>query len=72
MHTVQPFRIGPQQNATFMDSADHSHTGLAAKLDVSDGAPQMDKFAKTNIRKYASASAASAAQQAKARSSRGS
>ena len=29
--TVQPFRIGPAQNATFVDTLDHSHTGLAKK-----------------------------------------
>ena len=34
IHKVQPFRVGPQQNATFVDSTDHSHTGLAAKLNV--------------------------------------
>ena len=27
------------------DSTDHSHPGLAAKLDVDNGVPQMDKFA---------------------------
>jgi phospholipase C len=43
--TVQPFRIGPQQNATFVDSVDHSHAGLARKLDVVNGVPQMDQFA---------------------------
>jgi phospholipase C len=42
---VQPFRVGPEQNSTFKDSTDHSHTGLAAKLDVQNGVPQMDKFA---------------------------
>jgi phospholipase C len=42
--TVQPFLIGPQQNATFVDSVDHSHTGLARKLDVVNGVPQMDQF----------------------------
>ena len=29
--TVQPFLIGPQQNATFRTSTDHSHPGLAPK-----------------------------------------
>ena len=51
--TVQPFRIGPQQNATFADSTDHSHTGLAAKLDVVDGVPKMDGFAKDEYSHYA-------------------
>ena len=31
--TVQPFRIGPAQNATFVDSVDHSHTGLASEAE---------------------------------------
>jgi phospholipase C len=43
--SVSPFLIGPQQNATFMDSVDHSHTGLARKIHVVGGAPQMDQFA---------------------------
>jgi phospholipase C len=64
-YTVQPFRIGPQQNATFMDSVDHSHTGLAAKLDTIHGEPRMDGFAQDEYTKYASTSAASAAAQAK-------
>src|ERR1700739_4136089 len=28
--TVQPFRVGPEQNASYKDSTDHSHKGLAA------------------------------------------
>ena len=64
-YTVQPFRIGPQQNATFMDSVDHSHTGLAAKLHTVAGAPQMTGFSQDEYSKYASSSAASAAAQAK-------
>jgi phospholipase C len=51
--TVQPFRIGPQQNATFADSTDHSHKGLATKLDVVDGVPKMDGFAKDEYSLYA-------------------
>jgi phospholipase C len=43
--TVQPFLIGPQQNATFVDSVDHSHKGLAVKLDAKNNIPRMDKFA---------------------------
>src|ERR1700733_10638851 len=43
--TVQPFRLGPEQNSTIKDSTDHSHTGLAAKMDVLNGVPKMDKFA---------------------------
>lgn len=46
---VHPFRLGPQQNATIMDSVDHSHTGLARKLDVVAGKPRMDGFAQTEF-----------------------
>ena len=45
VHSVQPFRLGPAQNATVTDSVDHSHTGLAAKLRVVDGVPTMAGFA---------------------------
>jgi phospholipase C len=34
--TVEPFLIGPDQNATFVDSVDHTHRGLAKKIDVGD------------------------------------
>jgi phospholipase C len=51
--TVQPFRLGPERNSTIKDSTDHSHTGLAAKLDVQNGAPKMDKFAEVEWRRYA-------------------
>ena len=64
-YTVQPFRLGPQQNSTFMDSVDHSHTGLAAKLDTVYGQPRMDGFAQDEYSHYASTSAAAAAAQAK-------
>lgn len=61
--TVQPFKIGPQQNATFHDSTDHSHTGLAAKIDVKSGVAQMDRFSLDEYSKYAKAgNAASEAQ----------
>ena len=51
--TVQPFRIGPEQNSTVVDSVDHSHTGLATKLNVANGAPQMDKFAYDEYYRFA-------------------
>ena len=51
--TVQPFRIGPDQNATVVDSVDHSHTGLAKKIDVVNGTPQMDQFAADDYARYA-------------------
>ncbi len=50
---VQPFKIGPQQNATFADSTDHSHTGLARKLDTVYGAARMDGFAQDEYGRYA-------------------
>ena len=52
--TVQPFRIGPKQNATVIDSVDHSHTGLATKLHIVDGKPQMDQFAYDDYTRFAS------------------
>jgi phospholipase C len=53
--TVEPFLIGPAQNATFLDSVDHSHKGLAAKLHVVDGTPRMDRFAADEYQRYARA-----------------
>lgn len=46
---VRPFRLGPQQNATVMDSVDHSHKGLASKIHVVDGVARMDGFAQTEF-----------------------
>ena len=53
--TVQPFLIGPQQNATFANSTDHSHTGLATKIDVNPatGVAAMDRFAQDEYSRYA-------------------
>jgi phospholipase C len=51
--TVEPFLIGPKENATFLDSVDHSHTGLAKKIHVVDGLPKMDQFALDEYQKYA-------------------
>jgi phospholipase C len=53
MVTVKPFLIGPKQNATFLDSVDHSHTGLAKKMHVVDGVAKMDQFALDEYQKYA-------------------
>ncbi len=50
---VSPFRIGPDENGTVMDSVDHSHTGLARKLHVVAGAPQMDQFAQVDYDRVA-------------------
>jgi phospholipase C len=52
--TVTPFRIGPQQNSTFVDSVDHSHTGLAKKIDVKNNVAQMDGFAADEYERFAS------------------
>ncbi|MFN6481322.1 MULTISPECIES: phospholipase C [unclassified Nostoc] len=52
--TVEPFRIGSEQNASAVDSVDHSHTGLATKLHVVNGKPQMDQFAYDEYTRFAS------------------
>ncbi len=51
--SVRPFLIGPRQNATFADSVDHSHGGMARKLDVKDGIARMDGFAADEYGRYA-------------------
>jgi phospholipase C len=53
--TVRPFRIGPGQNAGVYDSVDHSHTGLAAKIDVdpSTGVARMDGYANDEYQRFA-------------------
>ena len=51
--TVAPFRIGPEQNATFVDSVDHQHPGLAKKLHVVNGRPVMDGFAAEEYDRFA-------------------
>ncbi|HEX3497508.1 MAG TPA: alkaline phosphatase family protein [Methylocella sp.] len=43
--TVEPFLIGPNENANAVDSVDHSHIGLARKLHVLDNIAAMDQFA---------------------------
>ena len=50
---MRPFLIGPRQNATFADSVDHSHGGMARKLDVKDGIARMDGFAADEYGRYA-------------------
>ena len=52
--TVTPFGIGPEQNASFVDSVDHSHGGLAIKLHVVNGQPMMDGFAAEEYKRFAS------------------
>lgn len=51
--TVEPFLIGPDQNANVLDSLDHSHVGLARKLHVSGGIAAMDQFALDEYSRYA-------------------
>ena len=51
---VQPVRMGPEQNSTVVDSVDHSHTGLAAKLHVTGTVAAMDQFAQSEYTRYAS------------------
>jgi phospholipase C len=52
--SLHPFRIGPEQNATVVDSVDHSHAGLAKKLDVKNSNAAMDGFAAEEYERYAS------------------
>ncbi|MBR0551670.1 phospholipase C [Stakelama marina] len=47
--SVRPFRLGPAQNATVLDSVDHSHKALARKLDVTGGVARMDGFAQAEF-----------------------
>jgi phospholipase C len=51
---VRPIRLGPEQNGSFVDSVDHSHTGLAAKLHVTGTASAMDAFAQEEYQRFAS------------------
>ena len=50
---IRPIRLGPEQNSSVIDSVDHSHTGLAAKLDVTGTTSAMDHFAQFEYTKYA-------------------
>ena len=47
-HTQTPFRLGPDQNATFRDSVDHSHAGLSRKMRVINGVAAMDGFSQAD------------------------
>jgi phospholipase C len=51
--TVEPFKLGPMQNSSFVDSVDHSHNGLATKIHVVNGVPQMDMFAYDEYHRFA-------------------
>lgn len=50
--TIQPFRIGPEQNAADLDDVDHGHPRMAAKMHLVDGVPAMDRFALNEQAKY--------------------
>jgi phospholipase C len=43
--TIQPFRIGPAQNAADLDDPGHTHPLLIAKMDIHDSVAAMDHFA---------------------------
>lgn len=49
---VHPFRIGPAQFAADIDDMDHSHAALLAKMHLVDGAPQMDRYALMEERRF--------------------
>jgi phospholipase C len=51
--TVQPFRLGPGQNSSVVDSVDHSNAGMIAKFNVVNGAPRMDGFARREYQRFA-------------------
>lgn len=53
----RPFRIGPAQHAADLDDVDHSHARMAAKMDLVDGVPRMDRFARVEEAKYSPAGA---------------
>ena len=64
--TAQPFLIGPPQNSTYLDSVDHSHKGLAQKIDVGpDGTPKMDGFAADEYGRFVASGGAKSAAMAK-------
>ncbi len=52
MGTIQPFRIGNEQNASDLDDIDHGHPRMAAKMHLVNGVPVMDRFAINEQAKY--------------------
>jgi phospholipase C len=52
--TVEPFLIGADQNSTVVDSVDHSHTGLAIKMNIVNGQPTMNRYAYREYSRFAS------------------
>ncbi len=63
--TVQPFRIGPAQNSSVVDSVDHSHPGLGKKIHMVDGVAQLDGFAGDEYARFASKGGAANAAEGK-------
>jgi phospholipase C len=43
--TVQPFRLSPKEYAADLGDVGHAHAELLAKMDIVNGAPQMDHYA---------------------------
>ncbi len=56
--SVQPFRLGPGQNSSVMDSVDHSNAGMTAKYDVVNGVARMDGYARREYQRFAGATGA--------------
>jgi phospholipase C len=51
--TVEPFLIGPDQNANVLDSVDHSYAGMAKKMHVSNNSAAMDQIALDEYSRFA-------------------
>jgi phospholipase C len=51
--SVEPFLIGPNENANVFDSVDHHRIGLARKLHVSGNVAAMDQFAQDEYSRFA-------------------
>jgi phospholipase C len=52
-YQVTPFRIGPAQGSSAIDSVDHQHAGLVAKLNVgADNVAAMDGFAQDEFNNH--------------------
>jgi phospholipase C len=53
--SVHPFRIGPAEYAADTDDIDHSHPAIVYKMDIVNGKPRMDRFARFEEHKYSPA-----------------
>jgi phospholipase C len=49
---IEPFRIGPKQNAADTDDIDHSHPVMFAKMHIKNGHAEMNRFAMMEEKKY--------------------